>query len=466
MLKYLFIFLLQLFIQFTIAAQVIRVPQNQLLKHILSDTIPINNFIPIGTGKNIQLLPLTGIFKNYYQEWIKGPTGFYIIIKGSGQVYKAQKWNENYVDFQRIDSTEYFGYNFGALSFFYKDSLLSYGGYGFWHRNGVLRYFDDRNQWDRIKLNKEIPFLSDDYTFNKDHSKLFFYLNITGTDAISEDQAIDSFYVLNIKTRKINTLGKSNIDMKSFTNDFSILTPYGRFYTNPLKTGMNVLLDIESNTIYESISIGSNDYAQYLQKFASDADKEITFYQNGYIYASSSPFNKIDSIKFNFATFKNTNQKIYSDLGLIQNKISKPIKIALLIFILLLASSIVLLFGLKKLTTKNLGTNKYVSNEKINLNSLFSDLEKGFISELLNRSEKKGFCTTEEINNLLGVTQKTIEIQKKARTDFIIRINQKFKDYIKSEDALIIRTRSEKDKRSFNYSISVQHQKELKPIIS
>ena len=91
-------------------------PQNQLLKHILSDTIPINNFIPIGTGKNIQLLPLTGIFKNYYQEWIKGPTGFYIIIKGSGQVYKAQKWNENYVDFQRIDSTEYFGYNFGALS--------------------------------------------------------------------------------------------------------------------------------------------------------------------------------------------------------------------------------------------------------------------------------------------------------------------------------------------------------------
>ena len=458
--KYLFFFLFIIFIQFRIEAQVIRVPQNQLLKHILSDTIPINNFIPIGPDKNIAILPLTGIFKNYYQDWVKGRNGFYVIIKGSGQIYKALKWDDSFVEFQRIDSTDYFGYNFGAINFFVNDSLLSYGGYGFWHRNGVLRYFDLQNEWDRIKLNKEQPSLTNDYAFNKDQSKLFFYLNTSGNDAINEDPIIDSFYALDVQAKNIKTLGKASIDMKPFTDKFSILTPYGRFYTNPINTGNNILLDIQNNRVYESINQGSNDYTQYLLKFCNDADKGVIFYQNGYMYASPSPFNKIDSIKFDITTFKKTNQKIYTDLDTSQNEIPKAIGIALII---LLFTSVGYLFYKKN----KLGQKKSKLNIEIKeTDSLFTDLEKGFLKELINRSGKKSYCTTDEINNLLGVAQKTIEIQKKARTDFITRINQKYKDYFKKLDSLIVRERSEKDKRSFHYSIDSDKQKFIEKYIN
>jgi len=460
MCKKIFVPLLLVFTLSKMEAQIIKVSQNELLKHVLRDTISIPHFIHVGPSKNTPLLPLKGVFKNYYQDWIKSNTGFYIIIQGSGQVFKAQKWNDSVVEFQRIDSTEYFGYNFGSINFFLKDSLLSFGGYGFWHRNGVLRYFDNRNQWDRIKLNKEYPALTDEYSFNNDQSKLFFYLNLTGSDVVTDDPIINSFFVLDVRTKNVNTLGKAKIDMKPFIDNFSILTPYGRFYTNPLNTGTNILLDIQNNTIYETIIKGNNDYTQYLLKVSNDADKGIIFYQNGYIYASPSPFDKIDSIKFDINTFKKTNQKIYTDLDTLQNEIPNAIGIALII---LLFTSVGYLFY----TKNKLGQKKSKLNIEIKeTDSLFTNLEKGFLKELIYRSGKKSYCTTDEINNLLGVAQKTIEIQKKARTDFIIRINQKFKDYIKSEDALIIRTRSEKDKRSFNYSISVQHQKELKPIIS
>ena len=451
--KNIIISLLLVFTLSKMEAQIIRVSQNELLKHVLRDTISIPHFIHVGPSKNTPLLPLKGIFKNYYQDWIKSKTGFYIIIQGSGQVFKAQKWDESVVEFQRIDSTEYFGYNFGSINFFIKDSLLSYGGYGFWHRNGVLRYLDDRNQWDRIKLNKEYPVLTDEYSFNNDQSKLFFYLNLTGSDVVTDDPIIDSFFVLDVRTKNVNTLGKAKIDMKPFIDNFSILTPYGRFYTNPLNTGANILLDIQNNTIYETITKGSNDYTQYLLKVSNDADKGVIFYQNGYIYASPSPFDKIDSIKFDITTFKKINQKIYSDLNTFQNDISKSIVITLIL--LLFTSLGYFLYTKNKLVQKK-AKRKLEFKESDNL---FTDLEIGFLRELINRSGKKGYCTTDEINSLLGVAQKTIEIQKKARTDFITRINQKYKDNFKKIDMLIVRERSEKDKRSFYYSIDAEKQK-------
>ena len=442
----------------SIDAQTIRIPQNQLLSHILKDSTPISNFIHVGPAKNTPLLPLKGIFKNFDQEWVKATNGFYIIIQGSGQVYKAEKWNKKYVDFQRIDSTEYFGYNFGGLNFFFKDSLLSYGGYGFWHRNGVLRYFDKKNEWDRIKLNKEVPFLSEDYTFNNDHSKFFFYLNQTGNDAISENPVIDSFYEVDVRSKLVKTLGKSNIDMKPFVNQFSILTSFGRFYTDPLNTGTNFLLDFENNTIYETINKGSNDYAQYLLNVSTNAEKGVIFFQNGFLYASPSPFEKIDSVKFDLSTFNNTHKKIYSELNSSQKDFSKLFTLTLYMLVGILVVTIsYFVYSIKKDQKLSVIPEilKQPNEEK---ESLFTHLEKGFIKELLNRSEKKGYCTTDEINNILGVTQKTIEIQKKARTDFITRINYHFKQYYKTEANLIVRERSEKDKRSFLYSINKENQ--------
>lgn len=63
---------------------------------------------------------------------------FYLILDGSGQVYKL---NTNDFSFSRIDKTYFRGYNFKSIKFSRNDTLFSFGGMGFWHSNNIETYF-------------------------------------------------------------------------------------------------------------------------------------------------------------------------------------------------------------------------------------------------------------------------------------------------------------------------------------
>ena len=65
--------------------------------------------------------------------------------------------------------------------------------------------------------------------------------------------------------------------------------------------------------------------------------------------------------------------------------------------------------------------------------------------------------TIEEINTKLGTFKKTIEIQKKMRSDMINGINSKLSTFSKSTKPVIDKQRSEFDKRSFEYYINKEH---------
>jgi len=59
----------------------------------------------------------------------------------------------------------------------------------------------------------------------------------------------------------------------------------------------------------------------------------------------------------------------------------------------------------------------------------------------------------DELNKILGVTQKSIEIQKKQRSDTIISINKKYSLIVGRHSYIIERKKNEFDKRSFDYFI-------------
>ena len=59
----------------------------------------------------------------------------------------------------------------------------------------------------------------------------------------------------------------------------------------------------------------------------------------------------------------------------------------------------------------------------------------------------------EDINFALGLGRKSLEVQKKTRTDTINRINHKFRVLTEDSRDLILRVRSELDKRFYNYVI-------------
>ena len=91
------------------------------------------------------------------QILIKSDSSVFLLVNGTGRVYKAIEMKDDKIAFTRVDSTEFLGYNFGSYNFYCNDTLYSYGGYGFWHMNGHLRYFNKENQWMIYPLNKEIP---------------------------------------------------------------------------------------------------------------------------------------------------------------------------------------------------------------------------------------------------------------------------------------------------------------------
>ena len=99
-------------------------------------------------------ISINGVKAN--QQIIKNKKDLYILVEGTGFVYKAIAQNSSEIAFTRIDSTFFLGYNFKAFNFAYKDTLFSMGGNGYWHTNGQLRYFKPGFDWDLILLNIEM----------------------------------------------------------------------------------------------------------------------------------------------------------------------------------------------------------------------------------------------------------------------------------------------------------------------
>jgi hypothetical protein len=62
--------------------------------------------------------------------------------------------------------------------------------------------------------------------------------------------------------------------------------------------------------------------------------------------------------------------------------------------------------------------------------------------------------STRLINKIIGVQQKDTLTQNKSRSDYFIRINQKFKMSTQYSDPLIVKQRDHSDKRQYNYSLN------------
>jgi hypothetical protein len=69
------------------------------------------------------------------------------------------------------------------------------------------------------------------------------------------------------------------------------------------------------------------------------------------------------------------------------------------------------------------------------------------------QTKKGSHFSVDDINSSLGINKKTLEIQKKIRTETINRINHKFKIKHELENDLIERIRSEEDRRFYKYII-------------
>lgn len=86
---------------------------------------------------------------------IKGKVGTYLTLECSGQVYH---FNRQTKTFSRVDLTYYRGANCQAVQFARKDTLYSFGGYGFWQSTNIMTEFNwVSKDWTHILAKGDIP---------------------------------------------------------------------------------------------------------------------------------------------------------------------------------------------------------------------------------------------------------------------------------------------------------------------
>jgi hypothetical protein len=374
--------------------------------------------------------------------FIKSGTNLYLSFSGSGRLYGLTRSTDSLYYFSRLDSTENINYNLGANYFLHDGQILSFGGYGFWKNTGSLKFYNFKDhQWDIIPLSEEIiPQVHniESSWFDQNTGKLFVSLQsivnagILGTENL-KGKIIPYSYNLDLATKKWTKLGKTNQQLvEIITNgQFSfriqrglIILYYDKVY----------LIDFTQNKLYSSENTNFN------QSIGRKTYSDFLYYYKGYLYNMDNSKGGVDSLKIDYAAFKDTGILIWEPVY------DYTAPLAITVAIICITAIIFFHRKRKSLIAENI--------EEENVFKIqFSDTEISLLKLLIEKEKKNERADINEVNYVLGLKHKNTGLQKKVRSDTFNSINEKFKYISKSDDALIQSIRSELDKRYFEYFI-------------
>ena len=96
---------------------------------------------------------------------------------------------------------------------------------------------------------------------------------------------------------------------------------------------------------------------------------------------------------------------------------------------------------------------------------MLEERERSLLEFLFNHSADERLTSIDEINKVLGVQNRSVEIQKRMRSDVIGSINQKLNIVTRDKKPVVDKQRSEFDKRSFEYFIQPAQMELVEKII-
>lgn len=393
----------------------------------------------------------------------------YVLPDGTGRIYKIDL-SKKPIQLIRLDSTRVFGTTFGSYNFNYKDTLYSFGGYGFWHFNGQLRvYVPQKGEWEIETLDREIPFSKRGYFvplfwLDSINGKLWIGYSVDAKESITKvdeefKSIIDSVFVLDLATKSWRVAGGLTKKVIETANKLSsknlVASPWGQLI-HESENNLIYLLDYEHNRLKK---LNENKAKEVLRLTTI---KSVLYFKDSSLIIQSGEnwlngnFIFADTVKLSGSDFSDQPDLIYepqvaSILSLPQRlDVYQSGTIGILIG-LVITSSVLYFFvtrPLKRRGFKNNGGDDYKPSD------LFDEKELEII-RFVAANSKGGIGTTiDQINTLLGVTQKSSEIQKKQRSDIFISINEKWsRSKISQNRVLIDKRRLDHDKRTYEYFI-------------
>ena len=395
-------------------------------------------------------LPITinGVKTN--QNIIKEKKSIYILIDGTGQVYKASAQNSTQIAFTRIDYTFYFGYNFNAIDFVYKDTIFSFGGDGFWHYNGQLRYFKPGYDWNIILLNEQDLASKKSNIYLPEKSKIFYFETDLINQITNQKKEYATINELNLTTKTNKILGKLNFDFSTSSSITANIPKLNAILQNPYNFDLFLLNPVE-NTVYKLKKNNNKYYDALFPK--TNAGKPCNFFALGdTLYFTQFPNYELHSVVISMQDFDKEPYPLYVP-------ITTPFdyyKFSTFLLIISILSYFIIRYALKRKKKKDdekEESQPILSNDEISYTSIEIDILKSLIKYI----NGNGYCSVDHFHSQLGVTYKSIDVQKKSRNEFINVINAKFRSIYKKEEDLIIREKDENDKRTFKYIISQEN---------
>jgi len=391
----------------------------------------------------------------------------YLQLLGSGRLYQIQKQGKGDYQFIRLDSTLYFGANFGSINFFFKDTLFKLGGGGFWKIIDYFTFYSTKtNEWELISSKKGIPVYQspeNGVSFFIDQLNGKFYLsnsiNQTDFPASLNTNYSDTCRVFDLKDKTWKNLGKINPTLKDkLQKSFGLKTTFGPY------------LIFHSDLEIKWVNFSTNQFGVLTkEKQAEFREKWLKLYkrlpEHLYQFVMGNQFYLIrienngaiehESIELTSKDFIDPNaEPIYSNSAIVAllNKIEPGTTIIGNLFIVLMV--ILLYYLYNKKIKKNKTPIEIQSILYKNFFSALTAVEKELIQAIYELQIKQEQISIKAINKIIGVQQKDTITQNKSRSDYFLRINQKFKLATRASELLIVKQREETDKRVYNYNIN------------
>jgi hypothetical protein len=426
---------------------------HQALNKIYETKGPL--FFSTLNNKNYKLLNEEGFFSNYSNTLLKSENNFFIRLDGTGRLYKVNEKRGDSLLVKRLDSTFFFGYNGAAYEFIYKDTIMSLGGFGYWRRNGQLRHYSHQNhEWDIIPLNIEIPITKESTYFDLTRNEIYILKLPVRDFATNKEDNSYLIYKLDIQKREYKCLGDLNPELTKFfpigVQFMSLQLPSLKSELMIFEGGKIYLFDYINNEVYQLVNpaiektIFSSSVGDYT---------DLAFENNGKLFYSKSKTsaNKLDSIPISINDFTKLEYPLYSPKTHISN-------LYFFVGCFLLVGLVIFIYRRKNLRDKNI-LSQQQSTISDGSEYQFKQIELDLIEKIYQVSLVGKSYSVEDVNNALGLTKKTLEIQKKIRTETLNRINHRFKMKFETDEDLIERIRSEEDRRFYRYIIREENGK-------
>lgn len=408
----------------------------------------------VRTEKSRFFTEADNLFKTHFYSLIKTPSGLFAWVNGTGRLYKAVK-SDTGIAFVRQDSSTHFGYNIAAFPFSYAGNIFNIGGYGLWRINGQLRVFNEKErEWDIVKLNEEVPIMFDDTNnllwYDQARGKLYSGYSTRRDEAVISDgmdeaQNDYSVRVLDLTKNQWSRLGDLNMLLREKIQNISTIgmSPWGQLIFIGSKIN---LLDFAHNQL-----LSLNVKAPYYQLLLRNWHLNTFYFKDSTLYFGTVAGKRLDSARIKYADFDTVESKLYEP----NNLFRKNRRLLVTSFAVLIVLAVLVWFFQKRyrILFQRKKSVYYVKvNNSIDKN-IFEEKEILLLNALIANSEKGKYTNIDELNRLLGISKRPVEIQKKHRSDMLTSINKKFHFIYPDQPSIIQKQRSENDKRSFEYFI-------------